>query len=699
MSSDEERKEDLLSAITIQANLVRELKQNCKDNSNADLGLAIEKLKSLKLQLQEIADEPNLDQLRRQQLLEDLLLRKMYVIPSFEIYGGVAGFMDFGPPGCALKNNLLNVWRQHFVVEDSMLQIECSNLMPEIVLKTSGHVDKFTDLMVKDNKTGECYRADKLIEDHISRVLDSEAGQRMEPSMQEHLRVLSVQAESMSAEDTDRTIKELGIVSPGRCNSLSFPTAFNLMFSSRIGPENGQLGYLRPETAQGIFINFRRLLEFNGGRLPFAAAQIGYAFRNEISPRAGLLRVREFQQAEIEHFVHPLNKSHAKFCSIQDDKLVLLSKTKQLQDGKTFECAVHEAVNSGVINNETLGYYMARTNSFVNRIGIPKERVRFRQHLDTEMAHYAADCWDLEILINGSWVECAGHADRSCFDLQAHSAKSKVEMVGTLKYPSPREVRKVKMEANKGVIGKQFRKEASIVFSELEEMVENLAEAEKFESTLAELGVATLGPNCSGKVYNITREMVKFSIVTEVVSEEKFSPSVIEPSYGIGRLLTAVFDSNFYSRMDDEKRVVMSFTPEMAPIKVSVLPLSTSSSLLPHTKMLEEQFLAAGITVRADLSSVAIGRKYARADELGIPFNVTVDFETVTSYSVTIRERDSREQFRLPLRNVVNEVISLVNNKVSWKALTSKYQLVDNASKHSQTKVCVTSRGSFRRPC
>ncbi|KAG7272474.1 hypothetical protein CRUP_009026 [Coryphaenoides rupestris] len=159
---------------------------------------------------------------------------------AFAIYGGVSGLYDFGPVGCALKNNILQIWRQHFIQEEQILEIDCTMLTPEPVLKTSGHVDKFADYMVKDAKTGECFRADHLL----------------------------------------------------KGNDLTPPTSFNLMFQTSIGPAGNMPGYLRPETAQGMFLNFKRLLEFNQGKLPFGAAQIGNSFRNEISPRSGLIRVR-----------------------------------------------------------------------------------------------------------------------------------------------------------------------------------------------------------------------------------------------------------------------------------------------------------------------------------------------------------------------------------------------------------------------
>lgn len=689
----------LRASITKQASLIRGLKQGMSDES-LDLGTAIEKLKKLKLELENrTAKSKGMKEknARNQKALDDLLLRKMFVVPAFEIYGGVGGFYDFGPPGSAVKSNLLKLWREYFVQADSMLEIECTNIVPEIVLKTSGHVEKFTDLMVKDESTGECYRADKLIEEHIDILLDKAKGQEMSQDERlKHQRVSNT-AESMSIDEIHDVIQSYAITSPGTGNPLTKPRPFNLMFSCAIGPESSQVGYLRPETAQGIFVNFRRLLEYNAGKLPFAVAQIGNAFRNEISPRGGLLRVREFQQAEIEHFVHPRDKKHANFSAVKDLQLVLFPKDRQLSDGKTIVLSVKTAVSQKMIDNETLAYYMARTAQFVKRVGIKNDGVRFRQHLDTEMAHYACDCWDLEILINGSWIECAGHADRSCFDLQAHSKKSRVEMVGTQKFSAPQQVEMVEMKLNKGLIGRFFKKEAKAVTNALEELKNNSSKANDFEELLKSNGSAEL-KDCSGS-YKIERDMVHFQLVTKTINEVKFIPSVIEPSFGIGRILSAVFEHCYYSRPDDEKRGVMKFPAALAPIKVSVSPLSSNSSFFPFVGEIEKILTENGVSIKTDNSGVAIGRKYARADELGIPFNLTIDFETPITRSVTLRERDSCDQIRVPISKLLSILGGLISEKMSWNAAKLRFPIVrGDTAACGKTRIESTSRGNFRRP-
>lgn len=254
----------------------------------------------------------------------------------------------------------------------------------------------------------------------------------------------------MEEEELNEVIAKYKIKSPDTGNDLSKAFKFNLMFDTAIGPSGGIKGYMRPETAQGHFVNFRKLLEFNGGKVPFASASIGLGFRNEISPRAGLLRVREFTMAEIEHYVDPQNKKHKKFSFIKDIKLPLLSK--QSQKDRTpirYDISIEQAVNEKIIDNETLAYFLARTYLFLITVGISKDAVRFRQHTEKEMAHYASDCWDAEIETSYGWYEVVGHADRTCYDLSAHTDKSGVDLKGSRILPKPVTKKQTKMTINK----------------------------------------------------------------------------------------------------------------------------------------------------------------------------------------------------------------------------------------------------------
>lgn len=245
------------------------------------------------------------------------------------------------------------------------------------------------------------------------------------------------------------------------------------MFGSSIGPTGQHPGFLRPETAQGHFTNFSRLLEFNNGRIPFASAQIGRSFRNEISPRAGLLRVREFNMAEIEHFVDPEDKKHTRFDEVRDVELVLLDRHVQAGGStQTMVMSIGKAVDTGVVANETLGYFMARIYLFLIKIGINPQRLRFRQHMGNEMAHYATDCWDAEIENSYGWTECVGCADRAAYDLSVHAAKTGHPLVVRQALKEPIVTEKEVAEFNKKSFGKTFKGDAGAIQKHIESLPE-----------------------------------------------------------------------------------------------------------------------------------------------------------------------------------------------------------------------------------
>ena len=586
------------------------------------------------------------------------------------------------PPACALKANILDVWRRHYVLEENMLEMECTNLTPRVVLETSGHVEKFTDMMVKDGVTGECKRADHLLEDAIDELIDEHPGMP-EEEKDAHRRVQR-QADSFSREDMQRLFGEYRIKpkpsKPGEVvgEEYSAPFDFNLMFGTKIGPEGTSVGYLRPETAQGLFVNFRRLLDFNGKRMPFAAAQIGTGFRNEIAPRGGLLRVREFCMAEIEHFVNPQEKQHPKFQDVERNVLSLFDQVTQLGTGRPLVMTIGEAVGKGIVNNETLGYFMARTQLFMEKIGLDPSRLRFRQHLKTEMAHYAADCWDLEIHTHTSgWVECVGHADRSCFDLGMHGKATNCSMVASQRLESARVVEVITVEADKKIVGKTFKRDQKAVIAALNELAEDDVAVAAFEETLKAAGSAQLGS------FTIDASMVNFRRDQKRVEEIKFLPSVVEPSFGVGRILHCLLEHSFCQPDPcDEQRVIMKFKPIVAPTKCNVYPLQNNSKFNPIVNRVSKALTAAGLANKVDSTGQSIGRRYARADELGTPFGVTVDFETLgEGETVTLRDRDTSQQVRLPIAAVVDVVAALVKQggsdlDMTWDDVVAKFRRV-----------------------
>lgn len=645
------------------------MRQLKKDGAAAnDIEDAVKKLQALKISATELnvklsSDEPQFNR----KSFDDLLIRKMFVVPSFEIHGGVKGLFDLGPPACGIKASMIDLWRKHFVLYENMLEMECTNLTPEIVLKTSGHVERFTDLMVKDPKTQECFRADKLLEDAIDDLLEQNPTMDV-ATKEEHLRVQR-QADAYSPEELDKLLVQYECFGPsGEPFSPSFP--FNLMFKTSIGPEGTSVGYLRPETAQGLFVNFRRLLDLNAQKMPFAAAQIGLGFRNEIAPRSGLLRVREFCMGEIEHFVNPNDKSHPNFSSVKKKELVFFGRDDQLGSGKTKSVSIGEAVETKLVNNETLGYFMARTQMYMEKIGMDPKRLRFRQHLATEMAHYAADCWDLEIKSSYGWVECVGHADRACYDLDVHAKATNTPMVATMKFDTPKEVEIAKLKFDRKKIGMVFKKDARAVSSALDALAEDWKDFESVAKALEADGKTTVDG------FEVTKDMVSWTRMKKKIHEIKFTPSVVEPSFGIGRILYSLLEHSFYQRDMDEQRCVMRFNPRVAPQKCAVLPISSSAEFNVVVDEIAASLMEYDLATRVDKSTAALGRRYARSDEIGVPFAITIDFDTLSDGTVTIRERDSMVQIRLPRKNVPNVIYDIVHDRNTWIYFLEKYPVV-----------------------
>ena len=602
------------------------------------------------------------------------LEQRLFYIPSFKIYGGVAGLYDYGPPGCAVKSNLQAFWRQHFVMNESMLEVECPSVTPECVLKASGHVDRFTDLMVNDVVTKDCFRADHLVEENLERMI---ADPMLAPARRTELEDLLARIEELTAEEMGAAIVDLGIKAPETKNDLTAPYPFNLMFPTQIGPSGAAPGFLRPETAQGIFVNFRDLLYYNGGKLPFAAAQVGQSFRNEISPRAGLLRVREFTQAEIEHFVHPDHKDHARFDEVKDVGLSLFSRDAQLGAvKKPFPMSIGDAVEKGIIANQTLGYFVARTQLFLEKIGINPAKLRFRQHLQHEMAHYAEDCWDAEIESTYGWVECVGLADRSAYDLKAHSVASKVELTAHERFAEPVMEEVLVVEPNKKDMGKAFKKDAKAVTDALQAMCKEdaLALGAKLEAE----GKATVATEAGEK--EILPGMVRIAMETKKISGRQFTPSVIEPSFGIGRIMYCMFEHNFYVRADDEQKTVFKFSPIIAPIKCTIFPLVNDAGMNALAERVSRELAADGISAKLDTTAISVGKRYARTDELGVPFAVTVDHRSLDDDTVTLRERDSCEQVRLKSDQVLALVKKLCAMTTTWEEATKGMERQEQAA-------------------
>ncbi|KAK0629763.1 hypothetical protein B0T17DRAFT_615501 [Bombardia bombarda] len=614
--------------------------------------------------------------------LESMLRRRMFYTPSFEIYGGVSGLYDYGPPGCSLQANIVDAWRKHFILEEDMLEVDCSVLTPHEVLKTSGHVDKFADWMCKDPKNGEILRADHFVEDVLELRLrgDKEArGLKIEEKEEDAKKKKkktkgqeAVKLEDAVVQEYEEILAQIDNYNGQQLGDLIIKHDLkNPATGTSIGPSSNLPGYLRPETAQGQFLNFAKLLEFNTGSMPFASASIGKSYRNEISPRAGLLRVREFLMAEIEHYVDPEgHKKHHRFHEVEDIELVLLDRDTQLS-GKTTvkKVAIGQAVKSGLVDNETLGYFLARIHLFLKKIGVDQSKIRFRQHMANEMAHYACDCWDAELLTSTGWVECVGCADRSAYDLTVHAKKTGAPLIVRERLDEPRVIEEWDVEIEKKKFGPFYKKDGKTIESAI------------LTTSQEQRGVLAKEMEANGKVVvdvpgvkdgkvEVSKDLLAIKWIKRTENTREYTPNVIEPSFGIGRILYSLIEHNYWTRGSDggdEARSVLSFPPSIAPTKVLIVPLSSNKDFAPFTRKLSQKLRAAGLSSRIDDSSATIGKRYSRNDELGTPFGITIDFQTLKDNTVTLRERDSTRQVRASEDEIIAAIKSLVEGNKTWQ--------------------------------
>jgi len=528
------------------------------------------------------------------QSLDSLLRRRLFYTPSFEIYGGVSGLYDYGPPGCSLQANIVDLWRKHFVLEEDMLEVDCTVLTPHEVLKTSGHVDKFADWMCKDPKSGEIFRADHLVEEVLESRLkgDKEArGQKVdvdeEKEAKKKKRVKETKAvklddavvheyeeilakiDNYNGDELGALITKYNIKNPSTGGDLQPPVAFNLMFQTSIGPSSNLPGYLRPETAQGQFLTFQKLLEFNQQTMPFASASIGKSFRNEISPRSGLLRVREFLMAEIEHFVDPEGgKKHPRFDEVKDIELALLNRHVQLEGRTEVEkMSIGKAVSTGLVDNETLGYFLARIQLFLKRLGVDQNKVRFRQHMANEMAHYAADCWDAELLTSYGWIECVGCADRSAYDLTVHAKKTGAPLVVRETRKEPLRIEEWQVDLDKKKFGPKFKKDGKTVEAAVESLTQEMRE--KLSLDLQNKGEVEIEvPGVGNGQVKLDKDLIAIEKRTRVENIREYTPNVIEPSFGIGRIFYSLVEHLYWTREGDEARGVSISLPTFKIFRV-----------------------------------------------------------------------------------------------------------------------------------
>lgn len=443
----------------------------------------------------------------RMEAIVSLAKRRGFIYQGSEIYGGLSGTWDYGPLGVTLKRNIMNLWWKTFVESrDDMYGVDAAILMNQKVWQASGHVDTFVDPLTEDVVNKRRYRTDHILKDN------------------------DIDPEGMTMEQMDAAIKEHGIKSPDG-NSLSPSRTFNMMFKTHVGATTDEtaVSYLRPETAQGIFTNFKNVVDNFYPDLPFGIAQMGKAFRNEISPRDFVFRSREFEQMEIEYFVHP--------------EVWQESFDRLLRD-------IHE---------------------FLDLLGLPKESIHELEVPEEDRAHYSKRTIDIEYDFPIGREELLGLAYRTDFDLG-----------------------------------------------------------------------------------NIARESGKNVEYSVKGTNEKFIPHVIEPSFGVERALMAVLAAAYCEdEINGEKRIVMKFPEHLAPVKYAVSPLLKNKSELVEKAREVYQILKKkhGNVMWDDNGN--IGKRYRRQDEIGTPYCVVIDFDTLEDNTVTIRDRDTTEQKRVEISDLI----------------------------------------------
>ena len=471
--------------------------------------------------------------------LANFCKRKGFVYSSGELYGGLAGFWDFGPIGSELKANIKNSWWKFYVHgREDVTGIDGSIITNPKVWEASGHVKNFVDVAVVCKKCGNKAKLDEY---------------------------------------------ELGKAKCEKCNGeLKSKGKFNPMFTTQVGPieDDSITTYLRPETAQLIFTNFKLVQENARLKLPFGIAQIGKAFRNEIAPRNFVFRSREFEQMEIEYFIDSGKKKDCPY-EIEDIEILVYSSKMQEEGGEPVKMSIKEALKKKIIQLSWHAYWLSSGLKWFFNLGANSENFRIRQHTKEEKSHYATDTWDIEYRFPFGWKELQGIADRGTFDLTQHEKYSKSDL----------------------------------------------------------------------------------KIMDDVEGKKLLPMVVAEPSLGVERAFL-VFMLDAYS-VGEKGNVILKLNPKLAPIKVAVFPL------VKKDKKLVEQAKEIYKNLRQDWNVIydasgSIGRRYARNDEIGTPFCITVDVDSEKKKDVTIRNRDDGEQKRIKIKDLRDVLRKLISGEIRF---------------------------------
>lgn len=476
----------------------------------------------------------------------NLCSRRGLVFQNSELYSPLGGFYDYAHYGLELKRNIASAWWSFFVKKrEDVVGLDGSVISSSRVWKASGHLENFTDPLVECRKCKSRYRADQLVKDELKLDVEGLDDKTLSKLIADH----KLKCEKCKGE-------------------LAEARKFNLMFKTHVGAIEDAASevYLRPETAQTIFADFKTISGFARKKLPFGIAQVGKAFRNEISPRNFLFRVREFEQMELEYFLHPHKKPHFDKMRLQQSVKVLTAK-EQSGEGKGHkmgEHSVEDLLKEKIISSEWLAYWIAETLYFLeHEIGLRKDHVRIRQHVPTELSHYSKETWDVEYDYPAwGWKELVGIADRGDFDLQQHQKHS-------------------------------------------------------------------------GKDLGLFDEETKQRII----------PRVVEPSFGLDRLFLTVLADSF---QEEGEKTMLKLSPKIAPLQCAVFPLMGKDGMDAKAREVFELLKGEGFNCEYDESG-SIGKRYARMDEIGTPYCITIDYDSLQKNDCTMRFRDSGAQERVSI--------------------------------------------------
>ncbi|MDO8428237.1 MAG: glycine--tRNA ligase [Candidatus Diapherotrites archaeon] len=491
----------------------------------------------------------------------NLALRRSLFFPASEIYSNSpSGFWDFGPIGTKMRFKVLDFWRKNLVESLGFLEIHGAQILSEDVFRASGHLSNFADPIVKCKKCQTVFRADQLIQEHIG----------------------STVAESLSTPELDSLIQKHQVPCK-KCKSKEFENVrkFNMMMGIDVGATGQQKGYLRPETAQNIFVDFARVFKTSRKNLPLGIAQVGASFRNEIAPRNTLLRERELGQMEIEVFFNPKKINEVSdFGLVQDYKLNLLLQGKK--EVSSISCK--ESVEKNIVSGKLIAFYLAKVQQVYSGYGFPSDKIRFRELDKDERAFYAKETWDFEVKTSHGWIELIANNYRTDYDLGRHAEGSKQDLS-----------------------------------------------------------------------------------VTE--DGEKFIPHVFEISAGIDRTLYCLLDTTFIrEKRGQGERVILNLPVQVAPYLCAVFPLMTKDGLQEKGKEIFQNLLGYHLDVLLDEKD-AIGRRYARIEEIGVPFAVTVDYDTLQDQTVTLRYSKTTEQKRVKIADLPELLWKLSIGKTTFETI------------------------------